>query len=208
MPLLLRYGTFLIGLFALLLANSTSLAALSATATISTTSTSAPYDYTVNVTNTGDTDIGTFWFAWTPPGQPTEYNLLPSIPSPTSEPSGWYGYYVSGVSVGNVPGYSVEYYNGFGSPIAPGEMGTFEFMSSDSPSVLAGAAGGFPITTSVIYSGFPESGPAAFVSVTAVPEPGGIVSAIAGGFAFALFFSKAIFRRFARPRAMAMEAFV
>src|SRR5215471_7413346 len=101
MPVLLRYGTFLIGLFALLLANSTSLAALSATATISTTSTSAPYDYSVKVTNTGDTDIGTFWFAWTPPGQPIEYSFLPSIPTPTNEPSGWYGYYVGGV-----PGYS------------------------------------------------------------------------------------------------------
>lgn len=155
---------------------STSLADLSATATISTSSASAPYDYKVNVTNTGDTDIGTFWFAWTPPGQPVEYDFLPSPANIATQPSGWFGYSVSGS-----PGYSLEFYNYTGSNIAPGETGLFEFTSNDSPSTLAGTFFGFPITTSVIYAGTPLSGEAAFVSVTAVPEPGSVVPAIIGG---------------------------
>jgi len=172
-----RLGVFLIGLSSVMSVSSTSLAGLSATATISTTSEGAPYDYTIQLTNTGDTEIGTFWFAWTPPGQPTIYDFLPSAPNPSGSPSGWYGYSVSGS-----PGYSVEYYNsGFGENIAPGGMAQFEFTSPDSPAILAGTSLGFPITTSVIYSGNPLTGTPAFVNVTAVPEPASIVPAIIGG---------------------------
>jgi hypothetical protein len=167
-------------------AASTSLADLSATATISTSSASAPYDYQVNVTNTGTTDIGTFWFAWTPPGQPIEYDFLPSVASIVSQPSGWLGYDVPGF-----PGHSLEFYNYTGAAIAPGETGLFEFTSADSPSTLAGTSFfDLPITTSVIYAGSPLVGTSAFVSVTAVPEPTSIVPAITGGVLLLLWFKK------------------
>jgi hypothetical protein len=171
-----RLGVLLTGLSLFLSDTSISLAALSATATISTTSVSAPYDYKVNVTNTGDSGIGTFWFAWTPPGQPVEYDFLPSPGNPTTMPGGWLGYDVSGF-----PGYSLEFYNYSGSNIGPGQTGLFEFTSNDSPATLAGTSLGFPITKSVIYAGSPLVGTAAFVSVTAVPEPASIVPAIIGG---------------------------
>jgi len=170
-----RLGILLAGFSLFLSATSTSLAGLSATATISANS-GEPHGYTINLTNTGDTDIGTFWFAWTPPGQPIEYDFLPSPANPTTFPSGWLGYDVPGF-----PGYSLEFYNYTGSNIAPGETGLFEFTTNDSPSTLAGTSLGFPITTSVIYAGSPLVGTAAFVSVTAVPEPASFVPAIIAG---------------------------
>jgi hypothetical protein len=170
-----RLVILLTGFSLFLSATSTSLAGLSATATISTNS-GEPHGYTINLTNTGDTDIGTFWFAWTPPGQPIEYDFLPSPANPTTFPSGWLGYDVPGF-----PGYSLEFYNYTGSNIAPGETGLFEFTTNDSPSTLAGTSLGFPITTSVIYAGSPLVGTAAFVSVTAVPEPASFVPAIIAG---------------------------
>jgi hypothetical protein len=171
-----RLGIFFTVLSFFLSVTSTSLADLSATAKISTTSLSAPYDYKVNVTNTGDTDIGTFWFAWTPPGQPIEYDFLPSPANVVTQPGGWFGFNVSGF-----PGNSLEFYNYAGDNISPGQTGLFEFTSNDSPSTLAGTSLGFPITTSVIYAGAPLSGAAAFVSVTAVPEPASILLAVIGG---------------------------
>jgi hypothetical protein len=172
-----RLRILLTVLLLVLSATSTALADLSATATISTSSASAPYDYKVNVTNTGDTDIGTFWFAWTPPGQPIEYDFLPSPANIVTQPSGWFAYNVSGF-----PGNSLEFYNYSGDAIAPGQTSLFEFTSPDSPSTLAGKSFfDLPITTSVIYAGSPLVGAAAFVSVTAVPEPASIVPAIIAG---------------------------
>jgi len=102
---------------------------------------------------------------------------LPSPANIVTQPSGWLGYNVSGF-----PGYSLEFYNYAGSNIAPGETGLFEFTSEDSPSALAGTSFfDLPITTSVIYAGFPLVGSAAFVSVTAVPEPASVLLAIIGG---------------------------
>src|SRR5437764_14888421 len=54
-------------------------AALPASATISTPQTSAPFNYTITLNNTGTTDIGTFWFAWT--STPSTYDFLPTTPT-------------------------------------------------------------------------------------------------------------------------------
>jgi hypothetical protein len=148
---------------------------LAATATIS----SAPnpdgvhFDYTIKLTDTGTTDIGTFWFAWTAP--PVQYDLLPSSPLPTSRPPGWYG-----LVPHTFPGFSIEYYNVSGSAILPGQTETFDFTSSDSPAQLQGLAlGAFPITLSFIYSGAPLVGPTAAVNPVFVPEPSsGVLSAL------------------------------
>ena len=120
----------------------------------------------------GTTDIGTFWFAWTPPGDPTEYSFLPSAPSPTGAPSGWVDPVISGF-----PAYSIEFYNLSGSPIAPGNMATFQFTSSDSPTTLQGSTFGFPNTTSFIYQGFPLTGATAEVNpvFVAAPEPSSLI---------------------------------
>jgi hypothetical protein len=150
---------------------------LAATATISSAPNGGNFDYTIVLTDTGSTNIGTFWFAWTPPGQPIEYDFLPSLPLSASQPANWTGLISPGF-----PGYSIEYYaNNAGSEILPGLTGTFHFTSSDSPADLQGLAFGiFPITESFIYAGAPEVGNAARVNPVFVPEPSSFVLAALG----------------------------
>ena len=149
---------------------------LTATGTISSVRDGANFDYTISLTNTGTVNVGTFWFAWTPPGQPVEYDFLPSLPLSAGGPSGWTGFISSGF-----PGSSVEYYNMSGSPIAPGGTGTFTFASHDTPTQLQGSTFGFPNTTSFIYTatpaiaGNPPAGTPALVNVTVIPEPSDLV---------------------------------
>ncbi len=150
----------------LCLAVSPAFGQLAGTATIFGTPDGANYDYTISLKDTGSTNIGTFWFAWTPPGQPFEYDFLPSQPLSTTQPAGW----IVGPFAG-FPGYSIEYYNSTGSLIAPGATATFTFTSPDSPTTLQGTSFGFPITTSFIYAGNPEVGSDAQVSPVFVPEP-------------------------------------
>ena len=119
---------------------------LAATATISSVPNGGNFDYTILLTDTGTTDIATFWFAWTPPGQPIEYDFLPSLPLSTSQPTGWTGLISPGF-----PGNSIEYYNVSGSAISHGQTGTFHFTSSDSPAQLHGVVFGvFPVTESFV----------------------------------------------------------
>ncbi|MEY2394427.1 MAG: hypothetical protein QOF94_772 [Acidobacteriaceae bacterium] len=139
---------------------------LNATATIAAIPDGADFDYTISLTNTGSSNIGTFWFAWTPPGMPVEYDFLPSAPFSISQPTGWLGPASFGF-----PGYSIEYYNSTGSLIGPGETATFQFTSPDSPAILQGSTFGFPNTTSFIYAGSPEVGSTARVDPVFVPEP-------------------------------------
>ena len=164
-----------LGGLALLLGTAPALGALSATATISSAPNGANTDYTIQLTNpaASGVSIGTFWFAWTPPGDPTEYDFLPSAPTPTGQPSGWIGLASAGF-----PGYSIEYSNSTGSLIAPGQTGTFQFTSPDSPATLKGLAFGiFPITESFVYATAPATqggipaGSFAQVNPVFTPEP-------------------------------------
>jgi hypothetical protein len=141
---------------------------LSASATISSVPDGGNFDYTIKVTDTGTSNIGTFWFAWTPPGDPVEYDFLPTPPTTAGQPAGWIG----SISPG-FPATSIEYYNVSGSPISTGQTDTFTFTSADSPTVLQGTQFGiFPITESFIYAGAPEVGSFAQVNPTfIVPEP-------------------------------------
>jgi len=156
-------------------------AGLSATATISSVPDGADFDYTIQLHNTSaDTPIGTFWFSWTPPDEPIEYDFLPSVPSSATGPDSWFSLISPGF-----PGTSIESYNYLGNNIAPGDTGTFQFTSSDSPLALQGTSIlGFPILTSFIYQGDPEVGPDAEVTpVFAVPEPS---SLLLGGIGYLL----------------------
>ena len=139
---------------------------LAGTATIFAAPNGPNFDYTISLTNTGTTNIGTFWFAWTPPFMPIEYDFLPSAPSSVNQPTGWVG----AASLG-FPGYSIEFYNSSGSLIAPGQTDIFSFSSPDSPTTLQGSTFGFPNTTSFIYEGAPEVGVTARVDPAFVPEP-------------------------------------
>ena len=167
----------------LIFAAAPAFAQLSATATISTSQSISPFTYTIDLTNTGSSPISTFWFAWTPPGQPTEYSFLPSSPTSPSAPSGWISPVVSGF-----PGFSIEYYDlaGGTNAIQPGNDGLFQFTSTDSPTTLQGKAFGvFPILDSTIYAGYPEAGSDVVFTATFVqaPEPSTIVLAGISGLA-------------------------
>jgi len=141
-------------------------ASITATAEVTTSQTSAPFNYTVTVHNTGDTPIGTFWFAWTL--TPREYNFLPTSPTGLSQPAGWIAPITHGVTPGDK--YGVEWYNASGSAIAPGGTGVFQFTSPDSPQTLMGPSWfpGFNVTHSVVYIGSPlgDSGYAFDATVT------------------------------------------
>ena len=163
----------------LVCAPSSAAAALMASATVSTTSTSAPFDYTVTLHNTGDTNIGTFWFGWT--ATPADYDFLPSSPTVTGMPAGWIAPISHNPAIPG-DGYGIEYYNLTGSAIAPGGTGTFKFDSPDSPAALGGAAF-LPfdkVTTSFVYIGFPFGDAGQQFNATVVPEPTGLLLAAIG----------------------------
>jgi hypothetical protein len=165
-------GLAILGSAAVLGAAGSAKAAISATAQLSTAQTTAPFTYTVTLHNTGDTTIGTFWFAWTL--QPREYDFLPSVPTGLSGPAGW----SAPITHNGTPGdlYAVEYYNTSGSNISPGGSATFQFTTNDSPATLAGPAWfpGFNVTHSVVYVGFPLGDPGYEFDATVVPAPGAV----------------------------------
>ena len=132
------------------------------------------YDYTITLNNrsSSTTSLGTFWFSWIPDYY--GYDLLPSNATITQMPAGWSGSLSYGSGYGYYPdGYSLEFYNYYGSNILPGQSATFAFNSPDSPATMGEQSPYYPIPTmtSFVYSGYPESDPGASFVVTFVPEP-------------------------------------
>lgn len=172
--------TSLVGLFfSLAAAALPALGAIKATATISTSSASAPYAYTITLHNTGTTDIGSFWFAWT--DVPIDYNFLPTLPTVTGMPTGW----IAPITHNASPdGYGIEYENSTGLAIPTGGSATFSFNSDDSPAIIAGNGYIFPnkVTRSAVYIGAPQNDAGFKFNVAVVPEPSSMVLAcIAAG---------------------------
>jgi hypothetical protein len=137
-----------------------------ATATISGEPAGSLFDYTITLDNTGSTPIGTFWFGWIP-GQ----FYLPTSPTSETPPSAW-----TATLTGGGP-FAIEYNaSATADALSPGSSLTFDFVSADSPAVLAGdssAHPGTPITTSFVYSGDAAfSGTSEQFVVASVPEPG------------------------------------
>jgi PEP-CTERM motif len=167
------------GVLAILCIAAPAFGELAATATISAVANGPIFNYTISLTNTGSTNIGTFWFAWTPPGMPIEYDFLPSLPFAITQPAGWLGPASPGF-----PGNSIEFYNSTGSLLGPGQTDIFRFSSPDTPATLQGSTFGFPNTTSFIYEGSPLIGSTARVNpVFFTPEPGSSYALLAIGFA-------------------------
>jgi PEP-CTERM motif-containing protein len=132
------------------------------------------YDYTITLNNANSSlsPIATFWYSWVPGA-----DFLPTSPTSVQAPTGWtysiqggpyysYGYYYP-------DGYSIEFTTAT-SPLAPGSSLNFGFMSSDSPSALAGDSPWYPgnlVGTSYVFSGVGESGNNFEFLVQSVPEP-------------------------------------
>jgi hypothetical protein len=110
------------------------------------------YHYTIDLQNTGTTNIGTLWYSWVP-GQ----DFMGVAPTNLVAPTGWSATVThSGVS----DGYAVQYVNSSGL-LAPGQvLRGFGFDSSETPAQMSGNSPDFPATpigTSFIYSGAPFS---------------------------------------------------
>ena len=140
-------------------------AAISASATISSQQLGpASYEYSMALTNTGTTPIGTYWYAWFP-----FYDLLPSAPTSIISPPGW-----TGTNAPDVFGVASARWVNTTTPLQPGQsLGGFKFDTPDSPATLAGTSFfGNPIQTSYVYIGAPQTDPGGVLIPSVVtPEP-------------------------------------
>ncbi|HVU07280.1 MAG TPA: PEP-CTERM sorting domain-containing protein [Verrucomicrobiae bacterium] len=140
----------------------------SASATISGVQSGANWDYTITLTDTGTTQIGNFWYAWTPDVSPFFY--LPS--SELSNISGQNGW--TGTGVGN----SIQFVdNSSANALNPGDFIQLFYTASFSPTDLANTANS---GLSVAYSGsgtFVENGASTgdfSVQIVPAPEPSSV----------------------------------
>lgn len=131
------------------------------------------FQYSITLTDTGTTPIGTFWFSWVP-GQ----GYLPNIPT-FQAPAGWSAILTDGAPPGN--GYSIQWTAGSGAAaLQPGQfLNGFTFSSATTPGVLFGTSTihpPTPVTTSTVYSGGIFSDPG-FIFVAAAAAPSLTVTA-------------------------------
>lgn len=137
-----------------------------------------PYEYDLVLHNTGDTAIGTFWYAWDDSG----LNFLPSYPYNVSAPANWYGTVTYSYDSSFNYTYGIEWYTF--APLAAGQdLSGFSFQTTDAPDVLAGLSNVTPINPgdpqfhvgkSFVYSSYPAppAGDSGFqFDVLPTPEP-------------------------------------
>lgn len=149
-------------------------ASISASATISSQQLGdGSFQYSLSLTNTGTTPIGTYWFGWIP-----GYDLLPDAPTSVSSPAGW-----TGGQAGDYYGVGSVQWVTTSSPLQPGHTLTgFEFTSPDSPTDLNGTSFGLPVKNSYVYIGAPETDPGFLFQAQTVsaPEPASLFSLATG----------------------------
>ena len=114
------------------------------------------YDITLN--NTGDTTVGTLWFAW---DDVPDQNFMPSVPSAIQTPAGWTSFITHN---GPSDGFGIEWFaSSPAARLAPGGSLTgFSFQSAVTPAVMAGQSpidANFETTSSFVYIGTPLSDP-------------------------------------------------
>jgi len=111
-----------------LAASTTCSHAQSAIATISDVPSGSVFDYTIVLQNTGSLNLNSFWYGWTTSG-----NNLPSNPTTPGNSRGW----------GNSPdGNSIMWINSSGTALAPGQSGTFTFISTSTPAQITTSPSG------------------------------------------------------------------
>jgi hypothetical protein len=142
--------------------------ALQGTATVTPTQlTATSWRYDIAISNTGDTPIGTLWFAWIP-GQ----NYLTSQPTSITSPASW-----TPATIGSGSNWSVRWTaaNTSVDVNAGGSLTGFSFVSSMSPTALAGNSPSFPttpVTTSFFYIAGAFGDPGYRFVASVVPTPG------------------------------------
>lgn len=147
------------------------------------------YTYDLSLTDTGTTQIGTFWYAWLP-GE----DFLPATPVDISAPLGWDLNAVTGKG-NSSDGKAIRWEAT--DPLEPGQtVDGFEFSIDESPLVIFGDTPFYadtPIDTSVVYQGGPFQGGSASFVANPVPGPSGGLTLACGLFG-------ATWRRRARRR--------
>jgi hypothetical protein len=159
-----------------------------ASAVISSTQlTPTTLQYTIDLTDAGTTNIGTFWFSWIP-GE----GFMDAAPLSISAPANWTPLQTDGPPPSD--GYSIQWVAQTGDELTPGEsLSGFMFDSTLTPQDLARVSTihpGAPVLTSFAYSAGPFSDPGVQFVVTeaaVAPEPAAfLLFAIGfGGLAFA-----------------------
>jgi hypothetical protein len=132
------------------------------------------FTYNVKVTDTGTTNLETFWYAWLPPDN--FYDFLKSTPTSEVNPTGWTAN-LEGLKNGT-DNNSIQWVTST-NPLTPGNSLTFQYTTHDNPATVTGpAAFGFPTGYSYVYIGQPETDSGALVNVAvgnvALPEPASI----------------------------------
>ncbi len=132
------------------------------------------YDYTLTLFNGGATPVEGLWYAWIPGAF-----YLPSQPSSAAGgSSGW---------TGSIVNNSIQFKGGAGTALDQGSSDAFAFVTTDSPTALAGdTGGGVPIGTSYAFPGAVGgnvTGAEEFV-VQSVPEPSALGLLAAGSLFF------------------------
>jgi hypothetical protein len=153
-------------------------AAETASATISSTPLGGgEFQYNMNLTDTGTTNIGTFWFSWIP-----GVDYMEAKPTSITFPAGWSDNITGSDNASD--GNAIQYLAGASSAITPGNSGAFSFDSTETLSQLLGNSSygnKAEETTSFIYSQGPFSdGGFQFTVNAAVPEPSTIGLLTAG----------------------------
>jgi hypothetical protein len=144
----------------------TASAAETASATISGTPLGGGVtQYNIGLTDTGTTNIGTFWFGWVPGA-----DFMEAKPTGITFPAGWSDN-ITG-SNNSSDGNAIQWLAG--PALTPGNTDQFSFDSTESLSQLLGPSSysGHEVeTTSFIYSGSPFSDGGYEFAASAVPEP-------------------------------------
>ncbi len=182
----------LLSVFASLAIGTTLFGSEAATGIVNLKSTSGSganqtFTYAVTITDTGTTNISSFWYSWLPPDN--FYDFLVSKPTAEVSPSGWIAT-LEGTNNGTTDDNSILWTT-TSAPLTPSKSLTFDFTTTDDFASVTGASTpyGYPRGYSYIYSGAPEapgdSGALLNVaagSSTPVPEPAsvGILAAGAG----------------------------
>jgi hypothetical protein len=134
----------------------------------------ANFTYTITLNDDGTTNIGTFWFGWTP-GQ----DYMANKPISVVSPAGWTAN-ITGGTAGD--GFAIQWVNNGSAALTPSKSLNFSFTSAETPTQLSGDSQFFahpPEATAFVYSGVPfsDAGFQVLVSPAAVPEPSSILLA-------------------------------
>lgn len=118
---------------------------------------STTFQYSIVLTDTGTTPLGTLWFAWddVPP-----QDFLQTAPISVNSPAGWSASVTHG---GPSDGFGIEWIAGAGAAVQAGNaLSGFSFTSHDTPAAIAGPSvidPTFAVTASFVYQGAPLADP-------------------------------------------------